>query len=286
VGLDASLPLASTFADRWIVSKLQDAEDEIRRQLDDYRFDHAAKALYEFVWNEYCDWYVELAKVSLARGDAAQQRATRRTLVRVLEAILRLAHPFIPFITEELWQHVAPLAGRSGDSVSLQPYPEAERARKAPDAEAAIATLKALVDATRSLRSEMGLSPAQKVAALLAGAGDRAEVEPLLPYVEALARLSSMRIVDALPASPAPVALVEPMRLMLEVEVDPVAERARIDKERARIAGEVTKARAQLANERFVARAPAAVVEEMRGRLAQFEATLLKLEEQFERLSA
>jgi valyl-tRNA synthetase len=239
-----------------------------------------------FVWNEYCDWYVELAKVSLAGGDAAQQRATRRTLVRVLEATLRLAHPFIPFITEELWQHVAPLAGRGGDSVSLQPYPEPDRARRAPDAEAIVATLKALVEAARSLRSEMGLSPGQKVGALVAGADDRAAVEPLLPYVEALARLSAVRLVDAFPASPAPVAMVEPMRLMLEVEVDPAAERARIDKERVRIEGDASRARAQLANERFVARAPAAVVAEMRARLAQFEATLRKLDEQFERLSA
>jgi valyl-tRNA synthetase len=307
VGLDESLPLAPTFADRWIVAKLQDAEDEIRRQLDGYRFDHAAKALYEFVWNEYCDWYVELAKVSLARGDQAQQRATRRTLVRVLEATLRLAHPFIPFITEELWQPVAPLAGKKGETVSLQPYPLADSAKRAPEAEAAVATLKALVDAARSLRAEMGLSPGQKVGALVmrgaaaatvaAGTAhgthaasqppaDAGYLDELVPYVEALARLSSMRVVDALPASPAPVALVEPLRLMLEVEVDPVAERARLDKERARIAGEVTKARAQLANERFVARAPASVVEEMRARLAQFEATLVKLEEQFERLSA
>jgi valyl-tRNA synthetase len=307
VGLDESLPLAPTFADRWIVAKLQDAEDEIRRQLDGYRFDHAAKALYEFVWNEYCDWYVELAKVSLARGDQAQQRATRRTLVRVLEATLRLAHPFIPFITEELWQPVAPLAGKKGETVSLQPYPLADSAKRAPEAEAAVATLKALVDAARSLRAEMGLSPGQKVGALVmrgaaaatvaAGTAhgthaasqppaDAGYLDELVPYVEALARLSSMRVVDALPASPAPVALVEPLRLMLEVEVDPVAERARLDKERARIAGEVTKARAQLANERVVARAPARVGEEMRARLAQFEATLVKLEEQFERLSA
>jgi valyl-tRNA synthetase len=285
VGLDEALPLAPTFADRWIGSKLQDAEHEIRRQLDEYRFDHAARALYEFVWNEYCDWYVELAKVSLARGDEAQQRATRRTLVRVLEATLRLAHPFIPFISEELWQHVAPLAGKQGETVSLQPYPIPDRSRHDADAEADVAALKALVDAARSLRSEMGLAPGQKVGAFIAGAPD-AGIEPLLPYAEALARLSSARVVPALPSSPAPVAVVEPLRLMLEVEVDPVAERARLEKERTRVQAEVARARAKLANEGFVARAPAAVVEQERARLVQFEATLRKLEEQFERLSA
>ncbi|HEY1328798.1 MAG TPA: valine--tRNA ligase [Casimicrobiaceae bacterium] len=282
VGLDESLPLAPTFADQWIVAALQDAEDEIRRQLDEYRFDHAARALYEFVWNEYCDWYVELAKVSLASGGEAQQRATRRTLVRVLEAVLRLAHPFIPFITEELWQGVAPLAGKTGPTISLQPYPAPDVAKLALEAFAQVSTLKALVEAARSLRAQMGLSPGQKVAALVEG--DSRKVQPLVPYLQALARLSDVKLTERLPQSIAPVAVVEPLRLMLEVEVDVDAERARLDKERIRVKGEVTRARAKLANESFVARAPAAVVEQERARLTQFEATLRKLDDQYQRL--
>jgi valyl-tRNA synthetase len=281
VGLDPALPQQPTLIDQWIVAALQGAEHEIRTQLDEYRFDHAAKALYEFVWNEYCDWYVELAKVALARGSEAEQRATRRTLLRVLEAILRLAHPFVPFITEELWQTVAPLAGKEGDTVSLQPYPKPDLSLRAPAESAQVATLKAIVDGARSLRSEMGLSPAQKVGAVVEGDVDA----HLFPYIEALARLSSLKRVDQLPASPAPVAVLDRFRLMLEVEIDVAAERARIGKDRARVEGELAKVRAQLANERFVAKAPPAVVEEMRARLARLEAELAKLTEQVQRLT-
>jgi valyl-tRNA synthetase len=285
VGLDESLPLAPTFADKWIIAELQDVEDEVRTQLDEYRFDHAARALYEFVWNEYCDWYLELAKVSLAHGDEAQQRATRKTLVRVLEAALRLAHPFIPFITEELWQTVRPLAGKNGDTISLQPYPKPDMSLRAPTESTQVSYLKDLVDAARSLRSEMGLSPGQKVGAFLEGDFSGIGAGALRPYIEALARLSSLKLVDKLPASPAPVAVVDKFRVMLEVEVDVEAERARLGKERSRVEGEVNKARAKLANEGFVARAPAAVVEQERARLSQFEATLQKLEEQYRRLA-
>jgi len=284
VGLDDSRPRAFTFADQWIVAALQDAEDAIRRQLDEYRFDHAARALYEFVWNEYCDWYLELAKVSLAHGDEAQQRATRGTLVRVLEAALRLAHPFIPFITEELWQTVAPLAGKTGPTISLQPYPQPDMGKRAPKESTQVSYLKEMVEAARSLRSEMSLPPGQKVAALLEGDFASIAAGALGPYIEALARLSSLKLVEQLPVSPAPVAVVDKFRLMLEVEVDVEAERARLGKERARVEGEVNKARAKLANEGFVSRAPAAVVEQERARLSQHEATLQKLDEQYRRL--
>jgi len=284
-GLDAALPRQPTLIDKWIVAELQDVEEEIRRQLDEYRFDHAAKALYEFVWNEYCDWYVELAKVALALGDEAEQRATRHTLLRVLEAILRLAHPFIQFITEALWQTVAPLAGKSGATIMLQKYPAPDAGLRAPEESVQVATLKALVDAARSLRSEMGLPPGQKVGALLEGDFAGVGAAALTPYVEALARLSSLRLVDRLPASPAPVAVVDKLRLMLEVEVDVAAERERLGKERTRIEGEVARAKTQLGNDKFVSRAPAAVVEEMRTRLAQAEATLAKVDEQYRRLA-
>jgi valyl-tRNA synthetase len=285
VGLDDSLPATLSVADRWIQAELNNAAAEINKQITDYRFDLAARALYEFVWNKYCDWYLELAKVDLARADAAGQRGTRRTLVRVLESTLRLAHPFIPFITEELWQAIASLAGVSGETVSLQPYPR-EIGDRDPAATMQIATLEALVDACRSLRSEMGLSPAQKVPLLISG--DIAGVGPdtFRDYLIALARLSDAQVVDDLPATDAPVAVVDKLRIMLEVKVDPVAERERIAKEIARIEGEAVKANAKLGNESFVAKAPSEVVAQMRARLAGFTATLEKLKEQYGRLGS
>jgi len=282
VGLDASLPTELSIADRWIIAELQHTEDEIRRQLDAYRFDLAAKALYEFVWNEFCDWYVELAKVDLARGTDAAQRGTRRTLLRVLEAILRLAHPFIPFITEELWQSVAPLAGKTGDTISLQPYPQPDFEKLAPMESTQVATLKALVDSVRSLRSEMGLAPGQKVGAFISG--DASGAAPLVDYLAALGRLSDVRLVDALPEREAPVQVVDPLRVMLDVQIDVAVERDRLAKDIARHEGEIAKAQAKLANEGFVARAPGAIVEQERARLAGFSATLVKLREQYARL--
>src|SRR5499427_1627651 len=159
VGLDPAKPASLSFPDKWIASALQDATDEINEQLGAYRFDLAARALYEFVWNDYCDWYLELAKVSLAIADDNHQRGTRRTLVTVLEEILRLAHPFIPFISEELWQAVAPLAARKGETISLQRYPQADVGLRAPIPTTHVSVLKDIVDSCRSLRSEMGLSP-------------------------------------------------------------------------------------------------------------------------------
>jgi valyl-tRNA synthetase len=287
-GLDETKPLTLSVADRWIVAELQDAEDEVNRQLADFRFDLAAKAIYEFVWNEYCDWYVELAKVDLAHGDEAAQRGTRRTLVRVLEVVLRLTHPIIPFITEELWQSVAPLAGKDGDTISLQRYPQAELAKRDYAATVQIATLKALTDSSRSLRSEMGLAPGQRVGAMIAPdrPGGGVGLGALLPYLATLARLTDVAIVDELPHSDAPVQVVDTLRIMLDVKVDRAAERERIAKELARVESEMAKASAKLGNESFVARAPAAVVEQERARLAGFALTHDKLKSQLERLSA
>jgi len=287
VGLDARQPVTLTVADRWIVSRLQEAETEVAVQLGVYRFDLAAKAIYEFVWDEYCDWYLELAKTSLAQGDESAQRGTRRTLVRVLEATLRLAHPFIPFITEELWQTIAPLAGTAGDSVSLAPYPQPDAARRDPAAEAEIVALKAFVNACRALRGEMGVSPAQKVPLFAAPgtAQDRERLAAFAAYLAPLARLADVKIVDELPHTDAPVQMVGESRLMLHIEVDAAAERERIGKEIARLEGEMAKAKAKLGNDGFVARAPAAVVDQERARLAGFSATLEKLKPQLERLS-
>ena len=282
-GLDPAAPLRFSRADQWIIGRLQQAEAEVADALGSYRFDMAARAIYEFVWDEYCDWYLELAKVRLNQSDEAAQRAARRTLVRVLEATLRLAHPIIPFITEELWQKVAPLAGKRGDSIMLQPYPEADLSRIDPAAAAHIATLKELVTACRGLRAEMDLSPAERVP--LVAVGDRAALSAHAPYLAVLAKLSQVDIVDGdLPHADAPVAIVGETRLMLKVEIDREAESARLTKEIARIGSEIAKAGAKLANPAFVEKAPAKVVDQEQERLANFGALLEKLKAQLARL--
>jgi valyl-tRNA synthetase len=277
-GLNAADPVELSFVDQWIISQLQRTEAAVAQGFADYRLDNVATALYRFVWDEYCDWYVELAKVQLQQGNAAQQRGTRRTLIRVLEATLRLAHPVIPFITEELWQSVKALAGKSGASVSIAPYPVAEPARIDAAAEARTAVLKDLTNACRNLRGEMGLSPAERVP--LAVTGNAADIAAFAPYMQLLGRLSEVRAVDTLPAGPAPSSVVGDFRLMLEVKIDVAAECARLQKEIARKQGEIASSQAKLGNASFVERAPAAVVAQEKERLASNEAILAKLREQ------
>ncbi|MDR1855292.1 MAG: valine--tRNA ligase [Azoarcus sp.] len=273
------------FAERWIVSRLQRAAAEVATQFDAYRFDLLARALYEFVWDEYCDWYLELAKARLQTGTPAEQRATRRTLLTVLETVLRLIHPLIPFITEELWQTLAPLAGKKEtESLMLARYPVADAAQIDEAAEARIADLKALVSACRNLRGEMNVSPAQRLPLLAAG-GDKATLAEFVPYLAALAKLSAVEIVADIPTDAlAPVAVVGETKLMLKVEINLDAERERLGKEIARLEGEIAKAQGKLANANFVDRAPAAVVAQERERLAGFQATLEKLKPQLAKL--
>src|SRR4029077_10764724 len=222
-----------------------------------------------FVWDEYCDWYVECAKVQLQRAeadnDAAAARGTRTVLARELDATMRLPHPFMPFITEELWQTVAPLAGKSGESISLQPFPKANFENVDPDAERDMAHLRELVGACRALRSEMGLSPAQRVPLLVSG--DRDQLAHFAPYLPALAKVSEVNVVDELPQADAPVGVVGQTQLMLHIEIDVAAERQRLGKEIASKKAEADSVSAKLANEKFVARAPAQVVEQERTRL-------------------
>jgi len=283
-------------ADRWITSQLQRVEADIAQGFADYRLDQVAQTLYEFVWNEFCDWYLEIAKVQIQTGGEAAQRATRRTLIRTLETLLRLAHPIIPFITEALWQHVSLVAGRRSESngptsVAVAPYPVSQPERIDPQAEAHVAQLKALVDACRNLRGEMGVSPAQRLPLYaVATTPDQAEfMRSQAPVLQALAKLSEVRVFDdeahwSAAAESAPVAVVGEVRVCLFMQVDVAAEKARLAKEVARLQGEMTKAQGKLSNEAFVAKAPAAVLEQERKRLADFSATLTKVQEQLARL--
>jgi valyl-tRNA synthetase len=275
-GLDEKLPLEYSFVDKWIIGVLQQAEAEMAQHFTDYRFDMAARTVYELVWNNYCDWYVELAKVQIANGNDDQQRATRRTLVRVLEAILRLAHPIIPFITEELWQSVAPLAGISGESVMLQPYPQSDLSKTGNAAIDQVVMLQDMVNACRRLRSEMKLSPALRVP--LSVSAGAAVITVFRPYLQALGKLSEVSEVDELPDTDAPVVISEKFSMMLNIKIDLNAERDRLDKETARLTNEISKAQAKLSNSSFVERAPAAVVEQERNRMEEFSSTLAQLQ--------
>lgn len=282
---DGNSQLDFSFADRWIVSLLQRVEQETAQHFADYRFDFVAQTLYRFVWDEFCDWYLEIAKVAINTGSAAQARAARRTLVRVLETVLRLAHPLIPFITEELWQTVAPIAGRKiHESIMLTSYPEANLGKLDTVSEAKVERLKALVGVCRNLRGEMNVSPAARLPLLVAG--EAGEIQEFAAYLQALAKLSEVTLVAEMPADAlAPVAVVGETRLMLKVEIDVAAERDRLSKEIERIEKQVTIANNKLNNESFVARAPAAVVEQEQKRLAEFSAMLDKLKPQLAKLN-
>ena len=286
-GADADAAAERSAADRWIVSRLQKTEAAVAKGFADYRLDTVASAIYDFVWNEYCDWYLEIAKVQIQNGTPAQQRATRRTLVRVLEAILRLAHPIIPFVTEALWQAVAPVAGKSGASIAVAPYPEAQASHIDEAAEAEVARLKALVDACRNLRGEMGVSPAQRLP--LFALGDAAFIEQHAGALHALAKLAEVKVFAseadwAAAAQNAPTAVVGEARLALFMQVDVAAEKARLAKEAARLQGELAKAQGKLGNAAFTAKAPPAVIEQEQKRVADFGAALEKIGAQLARL--
>ncbi|MCC6814087.1 MAG: valine--tRNA ligase [Rubrivivax sp.] len=286
-GVEGDTAIERSAADRWIVSLLQQTEAAVAQGFADYRLDQVAQTIYDFVWNEYCDWYLEIAKVQIQTGNAAQQRATRRTLIRVLEAILRLAHPVIPFVTEALWQVVAPIAGKAGDSIATQPYPQAQPVHIDEAAQRQIGHLKVLVDACRNLRGEMGVSPAQRLPLYALGEADF--IRDQAPVLQALAKLSEVKVFEheadwAAAAQAAPVAVVGQARLALFMAVDVAAEKARLGKEAGRLEGEIAKAQGKLNNPAFAAKAPPAVIEQENRRVAEFGAALAKIRDQLQRL--
>jgi valyl-tRNA synthetase len=285
--------LAFSHADRWITGELQRVEAAVAQGFVEYRLDAVAHAIYSFVWDEYCDWYLEIAKVQLHAEAPSEQRATRRTLLRVLETVLRLLHPITPFITAELWERVALVAGRKTadleHGIVQAPYPKAQLERVDPAADAWIATLKAIVGSCRNLRSEMSLAPGERVPLVVIGESDW--VRAATPLLKSLARLSEVSVFEddtafADATRDSPVAVVGATRLALQVRIDRAAELTRLAKEIERLDGEIAKANAKLGNERFVARAPAAVVDQEKRRVAEFTATSSRLRDQRARLES
>jgi valyl-tRNA synthetase len=290
---DSGGALELSTADRWIVSRLQRTVERVTEQFAAYRLDLVAQALYEFTWNEYCDWYLELAKPQL-QGEAttaAAKRGTRRTLVSVLETLLRLTHPLMPFISEAVWQQVAPLAGKSGPTIMLQPFPEAEKRRLDPRAEAELEWLMACVLGVRQIRSGMDIAPSKALPLLVQNAD--ADTRTLLaahgPLLQSLARLESLTVLaDDQPAPEAATSLVGDLRLLIPLAglIDTASELARLDKEIARLEETVGRVRAKLDNAQFVAKAPAAVVDKERAKIADAQSALAQLGEQRARIAA
>ena len=281
-GQDETQPLAYTFADQWIIGRLQQTEAAAAEAFETYRFDLAAQTLYEFVWNDYCDWYIELAKVQIQTGCPTTQRTTRRTLVRVLEAALRLLHPIIPFITEELWQAVAPLANaKTADSIMLAAYPKADPEKIVQAAFDQMVQLQDLIGAVRNLRGEMGIAPNVKAPLFVEGSVP----EALLKYLPALTRLTEAKTVDRLPESEdAPVAVCNGARLMLKVEIDKAAETARLSKEAEKLQKALDKLNAKLSKPGYTEKAPAHLVEKDKADLAELEGKMAKVQAALEKL--
>ncbi|WP_312378629.1 valine--tRNA ligase [Pseudomonas oryzihabitans] len=285
-------PVVLSSVDRWIISQLQRTEAEVTRQLDAFRFDLATQALYEFVWDEYCAWYLELVKPVLWDENASleRQRGTRRTLARVLEVVLRLAHPFMPFITEEIWQRLKAPAGVQGETLMLQPWPVANEARIDAAAEGDIEWVKALMLGVRQIRGEMKISMAKRIDIIVANASaeDQRRLADFEPLLNKLAKLESVRVLAAGEEAPmSATTLVGEMEVLVPMAglIDKDAELARLDKEIGRLEGEVKRVGGKLGNEGFVAKAPAEVLEKERAKLAEAEQALAKLVDQRQRIA-
>ncbi|MCK5716286.1 MAG: class I tRNA ligase family protein, partial [Thiomargarita sp.] len=275
--------------DQWIISLLQQLEKRIHQHFKNYRFDLAAQALYEFTWNEYCDWYLEFSKPILQEGSEAAQRGTRQTLVRVLETLLRLLHPIIPFITEELWQRVAPLAGKSGDTLMLQPYPQPQSEKIDIQTEQDIEWVKQVILGVRRIRAEMNIIPSKRLPVLLQNGNtdDQKKWQKYNTLIISLARLDTVNWVDD-NAPDSAIALVAHLRILIPMAglIDKEAEIKRLTKEIEKLTKEVTKCRTKLDNPNFTKRAPADIVAQEQERVTQMTASLQQLETQARKIRA
>lgn len=282
-GATAAEPRGYSFPDMWIVGRLNQTIEQVTQAYETYRFDLAAETLYSFVWNDYCDWYLELAKVQLQTGCASRQRATRHTLLRVLEAALRLLHPIIPFITEELWQTVAPMCdAKTADSIMLALFPEADGGEIVQTAFGQMTVLQDLIGTVRNLRGEMGIQPNVKAPLFVESADDLADY---LKYLPMMTRLTEARQVASLPESEdAPVAVCNGARLMLKVEIDKAAETARLSKEAEKLQKALDKLNAKLSKPGYTEKAPAHLVEKDKADLAELEDKMAKVQNQLAKL--
>ena len=276
--------LSFSQADRWIVSKLQQTLKNIEHAYSEYRFDLVSQELYQFIWDEFCDWYLEFAKVQIQQGNESQKRATRRTLLSTLESILRLAHPVMPFITEEIWQIIIPLIRKDFESITLEKFPTSREEKIDDHSIEWVSTLKKLIDNVRSLRSEMNISPANKIP--LALSGNKKELEEYLPYLIGLAKLSDAEITSDLPNKDAPVAIINDYKIMLNIEVDKEAEAIRLKKEIEKVDIDLNKAGIKLSNENFVSKAPKEIIKQEKERLSKFSEHKDKLVQQLKKLQS
>ncbi len=291
-GTDPSLPTELSLADQWITSQLQKVSQEVQKHFDSYRFDLAATALYEFTWNEYCDWYLELVKATLNDDSSSEaaKRGSRKTLVLVLESILRLLHPIMPFITEEAWQAVAPLAGKAEGSIMLQPYPEFDASLVNESAEMELDWVKQFIIGIRKIRAEMDIAPSKKLPVMLTqlNAQDITWLDNNQAALISLARLESIEVLNSAEEAPeSAVALVGEMNILIPMAglIDKEAELERLQKEIGKLAGEVKRFTGKLSNESFVSRAPAAVVDKEKAKLANTEIALKNLKDQYEKIN-
>jgi len=282
-----------SLADRWIRSRLQSVEDNIHRHFESYRFDLAAQELYSFVWEDYCDWYLELSKPVLLKEhfSDAEKRGTRQTLVQVLETILRLNHPFMPFITEELWQKVAPLTGINADTIMSQPFPVSSNALIDKTAEEELEWVKQFVISIRRIRSESDIAPGKPLPVILqnASSSDSKRFKDNEAFVMTLAKLESVKFIGEDEAAPeSSTALVGEMKILIPLAglIDKDAEIARLTKEIGKLDSNCEKSNAKLGNPGFVDKAPEAVVSKERARVAEMESAVTKLKQQLEKIKA
>ena len=289
-GLNGS-PRVYSLPDRWIQSRMHDTIRSVRESIESYRLDLAAQSIYEFVWNEYCDWYLEAAKVSLQSDDPASQRGTRQTLVRILEGVLRLAHPLMPFITEEIWQRAAPLAGKAGPTIMNQPYPEAEAGRIDRDAVCEMEWVMNFILGVRRIRGEMNIPPGKSLPVLLqnGSALDLQRLENNRDLLVKLGRLEDIVWLEGADVAPeSAIALLGDLRILIPMRglIDKDAELARLAKEIQRIEKDLPRVEGKLHDPSFIGKAPPQVVEKEQAKLAEMRSGLCQLKEQIEKISA